>query len=351
MSVTIKHIAERTGLSAPTVGGVLGRTPGRYSEKTRRLVMDAVRELGYRTNASARAMRNGRTGCVAFILSRSHLNRLSHIPAGLLDGLNDELALHSVHLSVSLLSDQQLSEDFVPQVLSEYVADGMLVNYTHEMPPRMLDLIHAHHSPVVWLNTRVEADCVYPDDFGGAVSATKALIAQGHRRIALVHLIRPSLFPGLTIGDFRGRQHYSVGERIAGYSAAMGDAGLAPRVAYMDRTVPDQDMVPSCVALLSGPDRPSAVLLYSENEIVSVMLAAERLRISIPGDLKLLHFGPADLHIGGMHVPCVPVPTEQVGRQAVRMLLKKIESPLEACPPEVVAYDRLRIEGITAPLS
>jgi LacI family transcriptional regulator len=275
---------------------------------------------------------------------------LSHIPAGLLDGLNDELAKHNVHLSVSLLSDQQLSDDFVPQVLSEYVADGMLVNYTHEMPPRMLELIRAHHSPVVWLNTRVEADCVYPDDFGGAVSVTKALIARGHRRIALVHLISPYLFPGLTIDDFRNRQHYSVGDRIAGYTAAMSDAGLSPRVAYMDRTVPDQDVVPSCVAVLSGPDRPTAVLLYSENEIAGMMLAAERLRISIPGDLKLLHFGPADLHVGGIHVPCVPVPTERVGRQAVRMLLKKIESPSEACPPAVVAYDQRRIEGVVAPI-
>ena len=80
------------------------------------------------------------------------------------------------------------------------------------------------------------------------------------------------------------------------------------------------------------------------------MLAAERLRISIPADLSLLHFGPADLHVGGIHVPCVPVPTERVGRQAVRMLLKKIESPSEACPPAVVAYDQRRIEGVVAPI-
>src|SRR5690349_18023437 len=109
MSVTIKEIAQHTGLSIPTVGNVLGRSAGRYSQATRQRVMKAAQELGYRPNSSARAMRSGKIGCAALVLSRSHPSILSHIPLGLLDGLDDELAQHNMHLTVSRLTDEQLS--------------------------------------------------------------------------------------------------------------------------------------------------------------------------------------------------------------------------------------------------
>ena len=51
------------------------------------------------------------------------------------------------------------------------MADGMIVNYTHEIPQPMLDVIRAHHTPAVWLNAKLASDCVYPDDLGAAQQA------------------------------------------------------------------------------------------------------------------------------------------------------------------------------------
>jgi DNA-binding LacI/PurR family transcriptional regulator len=352
MSVTIKQIAERTGLSISTVGNVVGRASSRYSEVTRKKVFAAVQEMGYRPNSSARAIRQGRTGCAAMILSRSHLQVLSHMPAGLLDGLDEELARHNMHLSVSRLSDEELSsEDFVPKVLREYVADGMIVNYTHEIPPRMLELIHAHHTPAVWLNSRLPSDCVRPDDAGGAEMATRMLIARGHRRIAIVHLVSPVQFAGLTFAQARPRLHYSVADRIEGYSRAMRAAGLEPRITYNDRFVSDEEVVKACMSLLGSPDRPTAVLAYSENETPSILIAAAHLRLSLPRELTVLQFAPADQWIAGMQLPAVPIPTEEMGRTAVRMLLRKIEAPNELCDSEAVAYSPLKNDAIAPPAS
>src|SRR4029453_8124447 len=114
MSVTIKEIARITGLSVPTVGNVLGRSAARYSAETRRRVLEAAQALGYRPNSPARAMRQGGFGCAALILSRSRQH--SHIPPGLLDGLDDELLRHDMHLTITRLSDEELSHDeFVPK--------------------------------------------------------------------------------------------------------------------------------------------------------------------------------------------------------------------------------------------
>lgn len=350
MSVTIKQIALRTGLSIPTVGNVLGRGGARYSAKTRQRVLQAADEMGYRPNSSARAVRQGRIGCAALVLSRTHEKILSHIPFGLLDGLDDELSRQNMHLAVSRLTDEQLSrDDVLPKVLREYMADGMIVNYTHEIPPRMLEVIRAHQSPAVWINARLDSSCVYPDDRSGAESATAKLIARGHRRIAMVHFISPYLYSGMSFDEARARFHYSVMDRAEGYARAMRAAGLSPRIAHHDRFIQEIDSVEAVHALLSGPDRPTAVLLYSEVDTPAVLVAATRLGLRIPNDLTVLEFHPVERWVAGLRVPVVPIPTAELGRQAVRMLLNKIAAPSEPCPPLAVPYESVPLDAIAPP--
>jgi LacI family transcriptional regulator len=332
MSVTIKEIAKKTGLSIPTVGNVLGRSASRYSEATRIKVREAAKQMGYRPNSSARAMRQGKIGCAALVLSRTKQQTHSHIPFGLLDGIDDELNLHDMHLTVTRLTDEELSQhDFVPKVLREYMADGMIVNYTHGIPPQMLDLIHAHHTPAVWLNAKLREDCVYPDDLRASMSATQRLIEIGHRRIAFVHLIPPSFFSGTFAESWPG-MHYSAHDRDAGYCEALRNDGLAPRHVGHERFIDEgREQTEALRALLSGPDRPTAVLVYSDHDVSLLMCIAAELGLSVPKDLSVLTFFPVEPWIGGKHVSSVRVPTAEMGRRAVRMLLKKITSPEEPC--------------------
>jgi len=341
MSVSIKEIAKHTGLSVPTVGNVLGRSAARYSAETRRRVAEAVRELGYRPNSSARAMRQGRFGCAALVLSRSHQQTHSYIPPKLLDGLDDELSLHNMHLTVSRLTDEELSSDeFIPKVIREHTADGIIVNYTHEIPESMLKLIRAHHAPAVWVNAKLETDCVYPDDLGAARSVTEDLIKRGHRRIALVHLVA-RLGSNQPFKELRPRMHYSVADRLAGYTEAMQGAGLQLRILSNERYIDFDEHMQVCDALLRGPDRPTAVLAYSENEVTPVMCAARIAGLSIPRDLSVVMFAPASAWVAGHEVSIAAVPTEEVGRRAVRMLLRRLESHQDgevSCPPDPVPY-------------
>jgi DNA-binding LacI/PurR family transcriptional regulator len=337
--MTIKEIARHTGLSVPTIGNVLGSSGGRYSAATRAKVLKAARELGYRPNSSARAMRNGRTGCAALILSRSHQQTHSYIPPGLLDGLDDELAQHNMHLAISRLTDEELShESFLPKVLREYMADGMIVNYTHEIPPEMLDAIRSHHTPAVWLNAKLKEDCVYPDDVTAARRATRRLIELGHRRVVLLNLIPRYVFTG-SLEENRAKMHYSVTDRAAGYAAAMTDAGLAPRITYHDRFVEAHEQFEVCRALLSASDRPTAVLVYSELDVSALMAAAAALHLEVPRDLSVVMFYPTPLWIAGKLISPVQLPTAEMGRRAVEMLLRKIEKTGVPCASEAVPYD------------
>jgi LacI family transcriptional regulator len=349
MSVTIKQIAQRTGLSIPTVGNVLGRAASRYSADTRKKVLQAAEELGYRPNSSARAIRSGRFGCAALVLSRSRATTHSYIPPHLLDGLDDELGAHNMHLTVSRLTDEELSQtDFIPKVLREHLADGMIVNYTHEIPPPMLELIRSHRTPAVWLNAKLDGDCVYPDDFGAAKRATEELVKLGHKRIAFVHLIARFDWPG-SIASKRPSFHYSVADRAAGYVSAMRAAGLPSQITAHDRFVNESEHLEVCRALLSGADRPTAVLAYSENEGQAVIGAALSLGISVPRDLSVLVFSAGEYYVAGHAVSVVAVPTEEMGRRAVRMLLEKLKKPDTLCPPQSVAYALGQGRGTVAP--
>ncbi|HEX3358423.1 MAG TPA: LacI family DNA-binding transcriptional regulator [Tepidisphaeraceae bacterium] len=350
MSVTIKEIALRTGLSIPTVGNVLGRSASRYSAATRKRVLQAAQEMGYKPNSSARAMRQGRFGCAALVLSRSKQQTHSHIPVGLLDGLDDSLARHDIHLTVSRLTDEELSsDDFLPKVLRQSMTDGMIVNYTHEIPQGMLDLIHAHHAPAVWLNAKLKEDCVYPDDFAAAQSATARLIGLGHRRIALLHLISPNIF-ATNFEQAKPKFHYSVSDRAAGYATAMLDAGLSPIVTHHDRYIDNSEQLDACRALLRGENRPTAVVVYSDRDLSLLMCAASELGLSVPKDLSVLVFYPTDVWSAGKSVSAIQVPTSEMGRRAVAMLMQKIESPNESCSPVAVPYDA-RFGETVAPAS
>jgi LacI family transcriptional regulator len=338
MTVTIKEIARRTGLSIPTVGNVLGSSAKRYSAETRRRILAAAEELGYRPNASARAMRNGRFGCAALILSRSKASTHSHIPTGLIDGLEDELSIRDMHLTVTRLTDEELSQnDFVPKVLRQHMADGMIVNYTHEIPPGMLELIYSHHTPAVWINARLPGDCVYPDDFGAAHTATCRLLELGHRRITLLHMI--SSFGSQR--DFQQgwpSQHYSVLDRAAGYARAMTDAGLTPSVLSHEKYIDEGEQLAACLDLLSRPDRPTAVLAYSMLDATSLMCAASSQGLSVPRDLSVILFAPAPQWVGGRMLTAAAIPTEAMGRRAVQLLGEKLDDPDRVCPPVSLPY-------------
>lgn len=349
MSVTIKEIARRTGLSIPTVGNVLGRSASRYSPDTRKRVLKAAQEMGYRPNSSARAMRNGRFGCAALVLSRSKQQTHSHIPVGLLDGLDDALAQHDMHLTVARLTDEELSSnEFLPKVLRQSMADGMIVNYTHEIPQTMLELIHAHHAPAVWLNAKLTEDCVYPDDRAAAAAATELLLNLGHRRIALLHFISPNVFVG-SFEQVKSRFHYSVLDRAEGYAAAMRAAGCSPLITYQDRFIQDSEQLGACRDLLKRADRPTAVLVYSERDLSGLLCTAAELGLSVPRDLSVMVFHPTEQWVAGHEVSAVRVPTTEMGRRAVAMLMNKIESPNSTCAAQAVPYGPVSGETVAAP--
>ena len=177
--VTLAQVAEEAGVSIYTTSRVLnGGVRAVYLKAARRAehIRQIARRVGYLPNAAASAVAKGRFNCVAVVESTQDY-RSSFFGGAMLDGIHDALAERDMHVLVAKLPDAKLiNEEFMPKILRELMADGLLLNYFCDIPPQLQELIDTQSMPAIWINSRQKADCVYPDDFDAACRATQHLL-------------------------------------------------------------------------------------------------------------------------------------------------------------------------------
>lgn len=330
MAITLKDIAKRARVTEMTVSNILN---GRYNPTRDKAIQRAHRirqiadELGYRPNAAAKAMAQGRFGCAALVMSNEFARSI--LPVSLSSAISQKLFEHDMHLVMAHLPDAKLtSTGFVPKVLRELMADGLLINYNAAIPQRMIDLIRDWEIPSIWLNSKQPTDAVHPDDEVSAHWATRHLIELGHRRIAYLDFTHK-----------RGLEttHYSGVDRQAGYQAAMRQAALAPVVYGDQQWMWGGQSVSRMKELLAGPDAPTACLAYAGREARAAVCAAQILGMQLPRDLSVICFDDTNIHDVGPMISMMHLPETQVGEAAVEMLLTKIDDPHDALPTRAIA--------------
>jgi DNA-binding LacI/PurR family transcriptional regulator len=83
-------------------------------------------------------------------------------------------------------------------------------------------------------------------------------------------------------------------ERLLGYLDVLTPAGITP-VVHRQLNSDDNEGQEAALALLRGPDRPTAVLCFSDVIASGVMRAAEELGLDVPGDLSVVGFDDSPL--------------------------------------------------------
>src|SRR4051794_38416822 len=106
MAVTVKDVAEYTGLSVPTVVQVLGSRAHLFRPETRERVLKAAEKLGYRPNSSAKAMRKGRFGAIGLLTSANANAGVDDVHAKTMWAMLDELLTHDLLLTIGQMPDE-----------------------------------------------------------------------------------------------------------------------------------------------------------------------------------------------------------------------------------------------------
>ena len=328
--LTLKDIAENSGISAPAVSLILnGR--GRYADKTRKRVMEIAQQMGYRPNTSARATRTGRFGSVA-VLQGTNLFR-SMVPPELLNGYSQALEDLDMGMSFTRISDEQILDGAtLPRLLRERSCDGYLINYNTLVPDALERIVEQHRLPAVWVNSKHPADCVYHDDYQAAYDATEQFIAQGHQRIAYIHRSY------LAINE-KTAVHYSDRDRYAGYCDAMNQAGLFPNLlvgsnaSHPTQSLKPEEAVKWATQWMGQSNHPTAVMVYQKDNTMLLFSAAVRAGLNVGKDICLHTFSDKALNKWALPISTSVLQQEQAGHQAVAMLAEKLSNPNTTASP------------------
>lgn len=315
-NVTIQDIAARAGVGAGTVSRVLNDHPN-VSDTTRARVLQAIEELNYRPNFSARQMRTGESHVIGFI--------------------TDEIA--STPFAVNVVKGAQMAAWEYGKLLFVVNSDRH-PEIEHEAIERMLQrgvdsIIYAsmfHRQAAlpdaVYEVPTVLIDCflpdqslpsVVPDEFGAAYEATEILIRKGHTRIGLINL--------------GGEARPAVEGRLAGYTAAMQAHGLYTPALIMDGGDDGAGLhgYENAHRIMSLPEPPTALFCAQDRIAAQVYRALYELGLSIPGDVAIIGF---DDHIDVATALLPPLstmalPHYQMGQWAVEYLMQGAGAPLE----------------------
>jgi LacI family transcriptional regulator len=319
-SPTLQQIADRCDQSVSTVSHVLnaGRAH-HFRPETVEKIRALAREMGYRRNEPARAMRLGRTDQIAIITPSIHSRGM--LMTQLLDGITDAMVKSAPHLHLLLdeSSEEQMNnEELAPAVIRNRVVDGLLVNHHKTLPPNFLTYIENIKMPAVFLNVNMETNSLFPDDFQSASDLTTDLLTGGRKRVAYVDLFSPKLETA----------HYSRLARLNGYKAAIREHGAREQLLVCQQGYGDarnlQFPHQEVLRLLKRRDRPHAAVCYNSQSLFVLMNAAARLGLQLPEQLLLATFDTEDLGKNGLPVTTSVLPFYEIGRRALEMLIGKI---------------------------
>ncbi len=327
---SINEIATSANVSRQVVSKVLngGQSSAGASKQTRERILRIAREMGYRPNAAAKAISTGRFNAVGLVMSEHH--HQSTLFGRLLRGIHEQLDKQAYHLTINFIDDARLtSEEELPKVLGQAMVDGIFLNYTHGIPPRLVELIRKHRIPSVWLNAKREHSCVHLDDEGATRQATKRLLELGHSRIVYA--------------DFTGQcetatgWHYSRFDRRAGYESAMREAGHEPLVIMAEG---DRDALGIASKILMATPTPSAVVTYGGPEAEAFAYAATARGLQVGQEIRLITFA-ADCPPGRPPMDVYQLPELELGRAAAAMLLRRIDTGGEREDPIAIPMNEL----------
>jgi len=305
---TMGDVARLAGVSASTVSHVLNGTR-KVDAATRVRVEAAIVKTGYRRNVVARSLAAGRTHTIGLSISaltNPYFGNLVHAVEQALSNAGYVLIVGDSH-------DEVQSEKRVIDSLLDRQVDGMIVAPSAGSERGTLPEIARTRTPLVLIDrgVDVESDQVVPENFSSTRSLTAHLLDLGHRRIGVLRGLA-----GIS----------STTERFDGYSAALADRGVVVDPALVLDGASNTDVAEREVrALMSGVDRPTALVSLNNSMTIGALKAVRGLGLSIPADVAFVCFD--DFEWSDLFEPRLTAAAqdvETIGATAAELLLARI---------------------------
>ena len=289
---TMRDVASTAGVSLKTVSRVVNSEDG-VRPATAARVAAAIAHLGFARNDVARSLRHGRANALGLVIEDVANPFYSAIVRTVEDAAH---ARSHILITGSCEEDAERERELVLRLLRRSVDALLIVPAGNDHRYLQAEIAG---TPIVFLDRPphgVEADTVLLDNVGGARAAVAHLVAHGHHRIAYVGDPPPL---------------YTAAERLAGYRAALRDAGLPAEelVSAGPHGVAAAEQAVRDLLALPAARRPTALFTANNRNTVGALRALR------DGDGTVALVGFDDFELADM----LPVPVTVVRHDPAEM--------------------------------
>jgi LacI family transcriptional regulator len=311
--ITIFDVARASGVSYSTVSRVLNDFAF-VKSSTREKVLSTASELGYVANLQARSLAGGKSNLIGMVvpnLDNAYVNVLSQSIDEALSSAGYDLMVYTTHRK------KGKEAQFVNTLMGG-LSDGLLlvvpvIDY-ETLESSYLELLRQRQFPYVLIgqiDEQKKSTVVDSSNWQGGYEATRYLIELGHKKIAFI-----TGFMAI----------HSARERLAGYQAALQEAGLA----VDERLIVEGDFqvnggYKAAQRLLELSPRPTAIFASNDVSAFGAMDALRHAGLNVPKDMSVIGFD--DVPQASTIYPkltTVRQPLGEMGHLAVKLLLEQI---------------------------
>ena len=311
---TLRDVAEKAGVTTATVSYILNDKKS-FPDETRRRVMNAIAELGYIPNLSARTLTQRSSKLIGIVVPQTEGSRLmfqNNFYSEILGSIEFHARQNGYHI---IISATDANESYL-RLARERNLDGIIVigMYPDEFYRQMKEsripivLVDSYCNDHYYHNIRI-------DDAYGSYLATRHVLSKGHRSIAF--------FSGQL------KENGVMKKRLTGYKDALREyqAPFDPQYVF-EGSIDYASGIDSAGRLLASRLPATAVVAAADILAIGAMKGFYEKGVRVPDDISVMGFD--DLEISQYLTPGLTTVRQEIsqkGEKAVELLINNINEP------------------------
>lgn len=310
MGARLKDVADRAGVSFKTVSNVINNHPN-VTEKTRAKVLKAIEELRYRPNMTARSLRHGRSGFLAFALPE--------LTSPYFASLASAIGAVAKRQGLIVLIEETFGEPERERVVLDgldSLIDGVI--FSPMATPARDVAARSDSTPMVLLGERGHPagyDHIAVDNVRAAREVTEHLLGLGRRRVAAIGAER-----GAGTGGLRAR----------GYRTALDQAGIGvdPAIVVSRLRYDRPSGARAMASLLDSGQDVDAVFCFNDLMALGALRVLRERGYKVPDDVAVAGFD--DIEDGRYSSPSLTTVAPDIpflAEEVVRLVLRRLADP------------------------
>lgn len=315
--VSLDDVSKELNVSKTLISMVLNGKATQYgiSKKTEERVMEKVKEMNFKPNATARKLRTGKSNVLGLIVADISNPFYAKIARSIEDTANKK-----GYYLVICSSDEnpQREANLIDILANEQQVDGLIVSSTLS-DPDMFNVLKDQNIPFVLLDREFESG-LYPsvtvDNRKGAEVLIQHVIDKGITDIGVITI---------------STSHIStLKDRINGYKDALEKNNAAFKESLIREVSYENmrdDVIKEVAFLLSPKNNIKAIFALNNLVALYTLEAIQLMGLNIPNDMSLVSFD--DIEFFKFTTPpitSISQPLEKIGSQAMELLFELINN-------------------------